>query len=82
MYCVGRAAVPVFGECTSAVHGDLIIQSHIAHTMSHPHCSYPSVASQCIEKKREITRKLEEKIEAGLGKYVAHMQAFGAMVWI
>ena len=30
------------------------------------------MASQCIEKKREITKKLEEKIEAGLERYAVY----------
>ena len=46
-------------------------QSHSPYLYGlYPHFSYPSVASQCIEKKREITRKLEEKIETGLERYL------------
>ncbi|KAL5463791.1 hypothetical protein EMCRGX_G032725 [Ephydatia muelleri] len=64
--------VKVVGSINSNMH---LIEKQFRENIM-PHCiHYPSVASQCIEKKREITRKLEEKIETGLERSLSGMVA-------
>ena len=56
--------------CDSVIHVYtpylLLLVCLCCHNLCVYTCSYPPEATKCLEKKREVTQRLESKIEAGI----------------